>query len=123
MGSHKSRLVRAMLRCKQIKVTLAEENGDERCWREQTTLGEVISNKLLLRLSLLEGDIHLLGYQLTCRFTDGEIQQITSILGYTDGNWTMSRTCFAKHPSLVYKISSSTLTGNINQHTQGLTSN
>ena len=67
--AHRSRFVRAMLRCKQIKVTLAEENGDERCWREQTTLGEVISNKLLLRLSLLEGDIHLLGYQLTCRFT------------------------------------------------------
>ena len=96
MGAHRSRLVRAMLRCKQIKVTLAEENGDERCWREQTTLGEVISNKLLLRLSLLEGDIHLLGYQLMCRFTDGEIPQIKSIHRYTDGNWTMNKTYLAK---------------------------
>ena len=37
-----------VLRCRQIKVTLAEENGDERCWRKQTT-GDVISSELSRR--------------------------------------------------------------------------
>ena len=36
--------VHAVLRCKQIKVTPAEENGDERCRRKQTR-GEVISEQ------------------------------------------------------------------------------